>query len=206
MKKLLLTAFEPFAGRGANPALEVMARLKPSAFRGWQVHKQKVPVTSGAAGGLVPALLARLKPDVMVSFGLAAGEAAVRVERFALNIQDYPIKDNSGRMPRGKKIRPEGPAAYFTGTDPVKLADAVRRARVPAYVSNYAGAYVCNHLMYEALHAIASGGLPTRFAFVHLPLTTELALLEKPGKAVPPSLPLDALLRAAAAAVKAALR
>jgi len=205
MKRLLLTAFEPFAGRGANPALEVMSRLKPSAFRGWQVHKQKVPVTGLAAGRLIPALLARLKPDVMISFGLAAGEAAVRVERFALNIQDYPIKDNAGRRPRGRKIKPEGPAAYFVGADPLKLAAASRRAGVPAYVSNYAGAYVCNNLMYEALHAIAAQALPTRFAFIHLPLTTELALLEKPGKTVTPSLPLAALLRASEAAIKAAL-
>jgi hypothetical protein len=70
----------------------------------------------------------------------------------------------------------------------------MRRAKVPAYVSNYAGAYVCNHLMYEALHAIALQGLPTRFAFIHLPLTIEMALPETSGKAIPPSLPLDALI------------
>ena len=205
MKKLLITAFEPFAGRGANPALEVMSRLKPSAFRGWRVHKQKLPVSGRAAARLVPELLARLKPDVMISFGLAAGETSIRIERFALNIQDYGIKDNAGYMPEGKLIRPGGPAAYFTGADPLKLAAAVRRAKVPAYVSNHAGAYVCNHLMYEALHAITSQALPTRFAFIHLPLTTEMALQEKSRKAIPPSLPLSALVTAAEAAIKAAL-
>ncbi len=205
MKRLLITAFEPFAGLGTNPALEVMSRLKPSVFRGWRVYKQKMPVSGRAAARLVPALLARLKPEVMVSFGLAAGEASVRIERFALNIQDYGIKDNAGCMPRGKLIKPEGPAAYFTGIDPLKLAAAVKRAKVPARVSNYAGAYVCNALMYEAMHAIASQGLPTRFAFIHLPLTTEMVLREKSCKAVPPSLPLAALVRAAEAAIKAAL-
>ncbi|OGR42682.1 MAG: hypothetical protein A2X35_01655 [Elusimicrobia bacterium GWA2_61_42] len=204
MKRLLLTAFEPFAGRGTNPALEVMARLKPAAFCGWQLHKAKLPVSGKAVSRLVPALLARLKPEVMISFGLAAGEASVRIERFALNIQDYAIKDNAGYMPEGKLIRPEGPAAYFVGTDPLKLAAAVRRAKVPAHVSNYAGAYVCNHLMYEALHAVSAQALQTRFAFIHLPLTIEMALPEKSGKAILPSLPLDALVRAAEAAVKAA--
>jgi len=205
MKKLLITAFEPFDGRGENPALNVMARLKPSSFRGWSVFKKKLPVSGQAVGKIIPSLLAKIKPDVMISFGLAAGEASVRVERFALNIRDYRIKDNAGQMPEGKKIKSEGPAAYFVGIDPLKLAEAVRRAKVPAHVSNFAGAYVCNQLMYEALHAIAVQGLPAKFAFIHLPLTTEMILPEKSGKAIAPSLPLDALVRAAQAAIKAAL-
>jgi pyroglutamyl-peptidase len=205
MKKLLITAFEPFNGRGANPALLVMARLKPAAFRGWRVIKHRMPVDGRTVSRLVPALIARHKPDVMISFGLAAGEASVRVERFALNVQDYNIKDNAGYKPEGKMIRPEGPAAYFVGADPLRLAAAMRRAKVPAYVSNYAGAYVCNHLMYEALHAIAVRELPTRFAFIHLPLTMEMALPETSGKAIQPSLPLPALVKAAEAAIKAAL-
>jgi pyroglutamyl-peptidase len=138
-----------------------------------------------------------------VALGLAAGEASVRVERFALNIQDYGIRDNSGYQPDGKKIKADGPAAYFVSSDPAKLAAAVRKAKVPAYVSNHAGTYVCNHLMYEAMHAIAAGKYKTKFAFVHLPLTTEMALLEKPGRGAPPSLPLALLVKAAEAAIKA---
>lgn len=205
MKTLLITAFEPFAGRGCNPAMEVMSRLKAASFRGWRLRKALLPVTGEAVGRLAPELLARHRPEVMVSLGLAAGEAAVRIERFALNIQDYPIKDNAGRTHMGRRIKPQGPAAYFTSSDPFKLAAAVRRAKVPARISNYAGAYVCNNLMYEALHAIAVQDLPTRYSFIHLPLTTEMALQEAPGKPIPPSLPLAALVRAAEAAIKAAL-
>lgn len=205
MKTLLLTAFEPFAGRGDNPALRVMAGLKPADYRGWRVVKVKLPVSGKAVSRTIPALLARHKPAAMVSFGLAAGETSVRIERFALNIQDYGIKDNAGYKPEGELIRPDGPAAYFVTADPRKLAAAVRRAGVPAHVSNYAGGYVCNHLMYEALHAIAALGLPARFAFVHLPLTMEMALPETSGKAIAPSLPLKTLLTAGEAAVKAVL-
>ncbi len=53
------------------------------------------------------------------------------------------------------------------------------------------------------MHAIETGGWKTRFAFIHLPLTTEMAAQEKPGRAVPPSLPLAALVKAAEAAIKA---
>ena len=204
-KKILITAFEPFAGRKANPALEVMKLLRPGAFPGCELRKAKLPVSGKAVGRRLAALAAAARPDIIVSLGLAAGETSVRVERFALNIQDYGIKDNSGYRPEGKRIRADGPAAYFVNSDPLKTAAAVRRAGVPAYVSNHAGAYVCNHLMYEVMHAITAGGHKARFAFIHLPLTTEMAVLEKPGRQVPPSLPLALRVKAAEAAIKAVI-
>lgn len=203
-KKILVTAFEPFAGRKRNPALEVMAGLKPGAFGGRRLFREKLPVSGRDAGPALSRLLLKIKPDLIVSLGLAAGEAALRVERFGLNIQDYGIKDNKGWLPEGKKIKEDGPAAYFVNTDPLKLAAAARKTGVPAYVSNHAGAYVCNTLIYEAMHAITESGFSTRYAFLHLPLTTEMALEEKPGRAIPPSLPLAALVKAVEAAIKAA--
>lgn len=203
-KKILLTAFEPFAGRKRNPALEVMAELKPGTFRGCRLYRERLPVSGRDVGPALNRLLLKIKPDYLVSLGLAAGEAALRVERFGLNILDYGIKDNRDWLPEGKKIKADGPAAYFVNTDPLKLAAAARKAGVPAYVSNHAGAYVCNTLIYEAMHAIVTGGFRTKYAFIHLPLTTEMAVLEKPGRALPPSLPLAALVKAVEAAIKAA--
>jgi len=202
-KKILVTAFEPFAGRKTNPALEVMRRLAPGAFPNCALHKAKLPVSGKAVGRKIAALAAAVRPDCLVSLGLAAGETSVRVERFALNIQDYGIRDNSGYRPEGKRIKTDGPAAYFVNSDPERTAAAVRKAGVPAYVSNHAGAYVCNHLMYEVMRAIAAGGNKTRFAFIHLPLATETALAEKQGRALPPSLPLALLVKAVEAAIKA---
>ncbi|HNW44516.1 MAG TPA: hypothetical protein PKI19_08420 [Elusimicrobiales bacterium] len=202
-KKILVTAFEPFGGRAANPALEVLKKLEPGAFPGCALHKAKLPVSGKTVGARIAALIKKIKPDCLVALGLAGGETAVRLERFALNIQDYGIKDNSGYRPEGKKIKRNGPAAYFVSSDPLKMAAAARTAGAPAYVSNHAGAYVCNNLMYEALHAIAAENSATKFAFIHLPLTTEMAVLEKPGKAIPPSLPLALLVKAVTAAIGA---
>jgi len=204
MKKILVTAFEPFAGRSRNPALEVLAKLKPTAFGNSRLYKAKMPVNGKAVGRLISGLIEKIKPDLIISLGLAAGEAGLRIERFALNVQDYGIKDNAGRMPEGKPIKADGPAAYFVSADPLKIAAAVRKAGVPAYVSNHAGAYVCNHLMYEALHAVTTAGLGAKYAFIHLPLTTEIALTETSGRGIPPSLPLALLVKAVEAAIKAA--
>ncbi|MBI4351364.1 MAG: pyroglutamyl-peptidase I [Elusimicrobia bacterium] len=201
-KTILVTAFEPFGGRKRNPALEVMAGLKPAAFPGCRLYREKLPVSGRAAGPALRELLSKVKPDLLVSLGLAAGEAGLRVERFGLNILDYGIKDNKGWLPEGRKIKADGPAAYFVNTDPIKLAAAARKTGIPAHVSNHAGAYVCNTLIYEAMHAITTGGFGTKFAFLHLPLTTEMAQEEKAGRASP-SLPLPALVKAVEAAIKA---
>ncbi len=139
-KKILVTAFEPFGGRSRNPALEVMAGLKPAAFPGSRLYKARLPVSGRAVGTEIGKLLLKLKPDLVVSLGLAAGEAGLRIERFGLNILDYGIKDNKGWLPEGRKIKADGPAAYFVNTDPLKLAAAARKTGIPAYVSNHAGA------------------------------------------------------------------
>jgi pyroglutamyl-peptidase len=204
MKNILVTGFEPFGGRGANPSLEVLAKLKP--FPGTRLFKARLPVSGRAVGKKIASLIARLKPDLVVSLGLAAGEAAIRVERFAVNIADYSIKDNAAWQPEGRRLDEQGPAAYFVTTDPVKLAAAARCAGAPAYVSNHAGGYVCNTLMYGALRAIATSGAGAKYAFIHLPLTTGMALKEKPGRNIPPSLPLELLVKAVAAAIKEAAR
>ncbi len=203
-KKTLVTAFEPFGGRAENPTLRVLAALKAPA--GARLFRARLPVEGGAVGKKIEALLSRLKPDLLVSLGLAAGEAAVRVERFGLNIADYRIKDNAGWSPEGEKLDPSGPEAYAVTISPLKIAAACRRAGAPAYVSNHAGGYVCNTLMYRAMRAIDKSGMKTRYAFIHIPVSTEMALKEKPGKNISPSLPLALITAAVQSAIKEAAK
>ena len=83
------------------------------------------------------------------------------VERIAINVDDARIKDNAGQQPVDDRIAPDGPAAHFA-TLPVKaMVAAIRAAGVPAEVSNSAGTFVCNHLMYGVLHFIAARGFAT---------------------------------------------
>ncbi|HOI42303.1 MAG TPA: hypothetical protein PK523_05095 [Elusimicrobiales bacterium] len=203
-KKILVTAFEPFGGRTENPTLRVLETLR--APRGARLFKARLPVKGKAAGKKIESLLSRLEPDLLLSLGLAAGEAAIRVERFGLNIADYGIKDNAGWNPQGEKLDPAGPAAYAVTVDPSKLAAACRRAGAPAYVSNHAGGYVCNTLMYRAMRAIDKTGLRTRYAFIHIPVSTEMALKEKPGRNISPSLSLALMAAAVQSAIKEAAK
>ena len=187
MKKILVTAFEPFGGRSTNPSIVIQKSLPVSVY-GCKVLKEVMPVSGKDAGEKIRALLQEHKPDIVLSFGLAAGETAVRIERFGLNIKDYGIKDNSGERPSGEKICVSGPAAYMVSIPPEKIVEALIKKHIPAYASSHAGTYVCNTLIYEAMRAIDELGLNTKYLFVHFPLSTEEAVSEKPVK-FPPSLP-----------------
>ena len=79
------------------------------------------------------------------------------------------------------------------------MAQAVRQAGVPAQVSNTAGAYVCNHLMYGLLYHIHKRFPQTRGGFIHVPYLTE-QVVDKPNT---PSLSLEQMLRAVCAALEA---
>ncbi len=122
------------------------------------------------------------------------------VERIAINVDDARITDNAGARPVDEPIAVHGPAAYFA-TLPVKaMAAAMRAAGVPAEVSDSAGTYVCNHLMYGVLHLLAAGELPARAGFVHLPYSEEQAL-DKPGT---PAMSVATMARGIEAAIAAA--
>src|SRR5581483_3499436 len=85
--------------------------------------------------------------------------------------------DNEGRQPIDRPIVEDGPAAYFA-TLPIKAAAAaLRRAGLPAMVSNTAGTFVCNHVYYGMLHLAATRRPAARCGFLHLPYLPEQAAL-----------------------------
>ena len=63
---------------------------------------------------------------------------------------------------------------------------------IPSAVSNSAGTFVCNHLMYGVLHYISERGLATLAGFIHIPYMPEQAA----GKEGMASLPLELDVRA----------
>lgn len=174
MTTTLVTGFEPFGGDPVNASWEAVSRL-PERWEGpGRLVTLRLPVTfEGAARELVAALDEH-RPDVVVCTGLAAGTAAVRLERVAINVEDARIPDNAGASPVDEPVVPGGPDAYLS-TLPLKAAlVALGEAGVPAVVSNTAGTYVCNATFYALRHALA-GRAGVRAGFVHVPRTREEA-------------------------------
>jgi len=197
---VLVTGFEPFGGDARNPSWEVCERL-PGSIAGLRVERQRVPCEFLRSIQIVAEAIERLRPALVVCLGLAGGRTQLSVERVAINTDDARIPDNAGARPIDEPIAPDGPPAYFA-TLPVKaMVAAMRKAGVPAEVSNSAGTYVCNHLMYGVLHFIAASGKHARAGFIHVPYAED-QVLEKPGA---PAMALATMVKGVEAAIAAAL-
>jgi pyroglutamyl-peptidase len=128
--------------------------------------------------------LAKTRPSLVLSLGLAANRSALSVERVGINVDDARIPDNAGAQPLDLPAIPGAPAAYFA-TLPIKaMAHAMQEAGLPAEVSQTAGTFVCNHLLFGLMHLLRRRR-GVRGGFMHLPLFPEqAALLGLPGLAL----------------------
>lgn len=166
MKKLLITGFDPFNGNLENPSWLAVSAL-PDTVGNYMLQKMQLPTVYGKAANMVIAAAGEWNPDVILCLGLAGGRAAVTPERVGINIRSASIPDNAGQQFTDAPIIRDGPAAYFSSLPVTAMAQAIRDAGLPGAVSNSAGTYVCNDVLYTLLHHFA--GTKTRVGFVHVP-------------------------------------
>lgn len=163
---ILLTGFEPFGGADRNPSWEA-AQLVPDQISGRAVHRLHLPVEYDRAAALLQQEIARLRPEIVISVGVANGRKAITPELAAINYRFASIPDNAGVSHAGDSIAPDGPAAYMTSLPVHDMIVAVNDAGIPAHLSLSAGAYVCNDVYYALLSCEAVFG--HKGLFVHVP-------------------------------------
>lgn len=172
--KVLVTAFDPFGGETINPALEAVSLL-PNKIAGADVIKLTVPTVFVKSASIVAEAMAQHHPDAVLCIGQAGGRTAITPERIAINVDDARMADNEGNQPVDKPIISGGPNAYFA-TLPIKaVVQAIAEEDLPAAVSNTAGTFVCNHLMYHVLHLAEEKYRYMLCGFIHVPYLTEQA-------------------------------
>ncbi len=196
--KILVTGFDPFGGDSINPAFEAVRKI-PKNIAGADIEILEIPTVFHKSIRTVTDFLDRGSFDAVLLVGQAGGRFALTPERVGINLDDARIKDNEGNQPIDVPIAPEGPAAYFS-TLPIKaMVENIRSKGIPAKVSNTAGTFVCNHLMYGVLHHIASKNLSVRGGFIHVPFLPE-QVLERDNT---PAMALEDIARGLEAAVEA---
>jgi pyroglutamyl-peptidase len=200
---LLVTGYEPFGDHETNPSARVAERLDGETVAGHEVVGRVLPVEFERTGDRLVGLIDEHDPDVVVSTGLAAGRAAVAVERVGVNVNDHvTVPDNADATPRHDPIDPDGPDAYFATLPIPAVVDALLDADVPARLSNTAGTHLCNHALYTVRHRAEREGLDLDSGFVHLPCTPEMAARKaaenaaESGGSVQPSVALETQVEA----------
>jgi len=172
MKKILVTCFDPFGGADLNPSQMVVTKL-PNEIEEITIIKQVIPTVFNKSIKQLYETLKAESPDAVICVGQAGGRPNMTVERVAINIDDAPIPDNDGYQPIDTSIFTDGPSAYFS-TLPIKaMVKNCNDIGIPAAISNTAGTFVCNHLMYAACHYAALYHPKLKVGFVHIPFVPE---------------------------------
>ena len=163
---ILLTGFEPFDGASVNPSWEAVLRV-PATVAGHAVHRMRLPVVYQQAAEEMLREIRRVKPEVVICCGVAAGRGGVTPELVALNYRWARIPDNAGQLFSGTPILPQGEHALRTSLPVHRMVEAIRAKEFPAWLSLSAGAYVCNDLYYHLM--LNESELGYRGLFVHVP-------------------------------------
>jgi pyroglutamyl-peptidase len=195
---VIVTGFEPFNGERTNPSWEICRQL--GELPGMRIETCLVPCEFRRSIEVVAEAIERLHPTLVVCLGQAGSRQRMGVERVAINIDDARIPDNAGAQPVDEWIAANGPPAYFASLPVKAMALAMRAAGVPTEVSNSAGTFVCNHLMYGVLHYLAESGHRARAGFIHVPYSEE-QVLDKPST---PSMAIATMVKGIRAGIMAA--
>ena len=199
--KILISGFDPFGGEPVNPACELLGILDGKLLDGYRIVTQKIPTARFRAAEMLHSAITHEDPAVILALGQAGGYSEIAVERVAINVDDYRIPDNDGNQPVDEPVVEGGPVAYWSTLPIRSIVRAMREVEVPAFVSNSAGTFVCNHLFYRLMRFLEEeeGGV-RRGGFIHVPYMLEQA--ERLGQ---PGLPLEAMAQGLEAAVRAAV-
>lgn len=201
MRYVLVTGFEPFGGETVNPSWEVVSQLEGSIIDRCRVVTRQLPCVFGESLSVLNAAIDELNPAVVIAVGQAGGRVDVTVERVAINVDDARIPDNRGQQPIDVAIVPGGPAAWFTRLPIKAMVAAMRERGIPASVSQTAGTFVCNHVMYGLLHKISENA-EVKGGFIHIPYLPEQAA----AHAGAPSMAAQTVKAALIVAIEVALR
>jgi pyroglutamyl-peptidase len=195
--KVLITGFDPFGGESINPAYEAIKEMR-SQIGDIEIVKLEISTVFRKSIQRLDESIEREIPDVGICVGQAGGRFDITIERVAINVDDGRIRDNEGYQPIDETIYEDGDNAYFTSLPIKTIVDEIKKENIPASVSNSAGTYVCNHVMYGLLYLIEKKYQDVRGGFIHVPFIIEQAI----GKKNVPSMDVDSIKRALEIAVK----
>lgn len=165
--KLLVTGFGPFPGVRHNPSGQIALAIGRSARlkrQGIDVSAHELIVTYAALPDLVQ-LIEREKPDAILMFGIAARTKQPRLERRGENRTRPLSVDASGTRPKSRKLDERAPLIRNVRVPLEPLRLAIARQGFQPTLSNNAGAYLCNAVLFTALSERPQA--PT--IFVHVP-------------------------------------
>ncbi|CAN5520536.1 pyroglutamyl-peptidase I [soil metagenome] len=173
IRTVLLTGFAPFDGASSNSSADAVALVASRWNSPVRLLTAVLPVEFAAAPDELDRLVGEHSPYLVIAVGLANGRASITPERVAINLADARIPDESGAQPLDEPIDASGPSAFFSGLPVKAIVARLAEEGIPAGLSQSAGTFVCNAVMYRLMRVVAGTGI--RAGFIHVPCSAELA-------------------------------
>lgn len=171
MKKcVLITGFEPFGGQTINPSWLCVSAL-PETLAGVRAERRLLPVDWEKGPAALRAAIDELQPAAVLCVGQAGGRDAFNIERVAVNLRGGA--DNAGLTQTDAPVTQNAPTAYFSTLPCAQMLETLSKAEIPAVYSFSAGIYLCNCVMYTALHYAAVNRPEMKAGFLHIPFLPE---------------------------------
>jgi len=176
---IVVSGFEPFGGRDRNASWTLageLARAFPKEVRALQI-----PVVWGAP--LTAISNTRPLPQVWIAFG--EGTPEFQIEILAHNQRGmYP--DNRQARPAQAEIVSDAAPVLKQQAQVKDLAVALTRAGFPTHVSQSAGRYLCEEMLYSLLHAQKQHPEALRLVlFIHVPTLEQPIAVSSSKEGVP---------------------
>jgi len=162
MKKIILTAFEPFGDNDINPTIDILNNI-PDVINNIKIIKKILPVVYDKCFDLLEPIIKKEKPDYVIGMGLAGGRKNICIERIAVNMKSASIADNEGNMYKGEVITKKGIVGYFTNLPYEQLITVDKKIDY----SFSAGTYICNNLFYLVMEYVNNKDI--KGGFIHVP-------------------------------------
>lgn len=194
---ILVAAFDPFGGEDINPALEAVKSLDDT-IGDHQIAKLEIPTVFHKSKQVIEQELEQQNYDAVLVIGQAGGRFELTPERIGINVDDARIPDDEKNQPIDQSIQAEGEAAYFSNMPVKRMVESIKAAGVPARLSNTAGTFVCNHILYQLGYLQATRFSNIRFGFIHVPYVPE-QVTDKPNQ---PSMSLETMVKGLTAAIR----
>ncbi|SFV35433.1 pyroglutamyl-peptidase [Hyphomicrobium facile] len=167
---ILLTGFGPFPGVPMNASGELAHKLARTARRvlpDFCFTVAVLPTEWNRAPRLIANLHERHRPLLALHFGVAGAAKTIRLETEAANFC-RAAPDAAGTLPAAAQLAEDGPAVRRSSIAAPTIAAALNAKGYPSSISNDAGGYLCNAVLYHSLAAAEARG-DHRVGFVHIP-------------------------------------
>lgn len=167
---ILLTGFGPFPGVPVNASADLVRRVVRKVRAGFpnvRATAAILPTEWERAPRLVAKLHERHRPALALHFGVASGSKGIRLETAARNFCRDSV-DAAGALPGDQRLSADGPLTRRSSIAITRIAAALAAKGYPSSVSEDAGGYLCNAVLYHSL-ALAEARGGCQVGFVHIP-------------------------------------